>query len=140
MLLQTLHAEHPMLQTLINSDYLAFARQEMNLRRAAVLPPFAYHALVRGEATRAGWADQFLREISAQTRSQYPIPAGVQIIGPFPAPMEKRGGLYRAQLLLSARTRSPLHGLLAALIEQAQQHPQGRRVRWTVDVDPLDNY
>lgn len=139
-LLQTLHAEHPMLQTLIASDYLAFARQEMQPRRAAALPPFAYHALIRAEATRQGWAEQFLRELRTQTLADQPLPTGLQIIGPFPSPMEKRGGLFRAQLLLTARARGPLHALLAALVEQAQQHPQGRRVRWTLDVDPVDNY
>ncbi len=139
-LLQTLHAEHPMLQTLISSDYLTFAGQEMNLRRAGALPPFAHHALLRAEATRQGWAEQFLRELAAQTLQTRPLPPGVQTIGPFPSPMEKRGGLYRAQLLIAARSRGPLHALLAALIGQAQAHPQGRRVRWTVDVDPVDNY
>jgi len=138
--LQTLHAEHPMLQTLIGSDYLNFAAQEMNLRHGAALPPFAHHALVRGEATRQGWAEQFLRELNSQTCSVSPLPEGIQVIGPFPSPMEKRGGLFRAQLLIAARERGTLHRLLETLIQQAQLHPQGRRVRWTVDVDPIDNY
>ncbi|MBR9882196.1 MAG: primosomal protein N' [Oceanospirillales bacterium] len=139
-ILQTLHAEHPMLQTLIGSDYLHFARQEMQLREAAGLPPFTHHALVRGEATRQGWAEQFLRELSEQTRLNTELPTGVQIIGPFPSPMEKRGGLFRAQLLISSHNRNALHTWLNALVHEAQNNPQGRRVRWVLDVDPIDNY
>ncbi|MBV1787386.1 primosomal protein N' [Marinobacterium sp. D7] len=139
-LLQTLHAEHPMLQTLIGSHYLSFAAQEMRLRHAAALPPFTYHALLRGEATRQGWAEQFLLELGRQVREQRDLPAGVQLIGPFPSPMEKRGGLFRAQLLITAAQRGALHTWLDALILTAQQHPQGRRVRWVLDVDPIDNY
>ncbi|WP_432697316.1 primosomal protein N' [Marinobacterium sp. YM272] len=138
--LQTLHAEHPMLQTLIGSDYLHFARQEMGLRQAAALPPFAHHAIVRGEASRQGWAEQFLQALNESARAQVQLPEGVQVIGPFPSPMEKRGGLFRAQLLISARSRPALHAWLDALIRQAEADPQGRRVRWTLDVDPIDNY
>lgn len=138
--LQTMHAEHPMLQTLIGSDYLSFARQEMRLRQAAALPPFTHHALLRGEATRQGWAEQFLRDLNEQARNHHTPPEGVQVIGPFPSPMEKRGGLFRAQLLIVARQRGALHLWLETLMHQAQDHPQGRRVRWTVDVDPIDNY
>ncbi|SEG81858.1 primosomal protein N' [Marinobacterium lutimaris] len=138
--LQTLHAEHPMLQTLIGSDYLHFAQQEMKLRYAAALPPFAHHAIVRGEASRQGWAEQFLQELDQSARTQVQMPEGVQVIGPFPSPMEKRGGLFRAQLLISAKTRPALHAWLGALIRQAEADPQGRRVRWTLDVDPIDNY
>lgn len=138
--LQTLHADHPMLQTLLRNDYLSFALQELTQRRNAGLPPFAHHALLRGEATRQGWAEQFLRQLAANTLEQFPLPSGVQLIGPFPSPMEKRGGLFRAQLLITAQARGPLHALLDALIGQAQQHPQGRRVRWTLDVDPVDNF
>jgi primosomal protein N' (replication factor Y) len=36
----------------------------------------------------------------------------VQALGPVPAPMERRAGRFRAQLLLQSDDRGPLHGLL----------------------------
>ncbi|WP_027853773.1 primosomal protein N' [Marinobacterium litorale] len=138
--LQTLHAEHPMLQTLISQDYLVFAGEEMRLRRASYLPPFSHHALLRAEATRAGWAEQFLLNLLSESRAHQAQPAAVQCVGPFPSPMEKRGGLFRAQLLIAGSHRAALHSWLDVLIRQAEGQPQGRRVRWTLDIDPVDHY
>ncbi|MFC6329978.1 hypothetical protein, partial [Alloalcanivorax gelatiniphagus] len=62
----------------------------------------------------------------------------VQVLGPVPAPMEKRAGRYRAQLLLQSPERPPLHGVLDALMALARELPSGRRCRWHLDVDPID--
>jgi primosomal protein N' (replication factor Y) len=62
----------------------------------------------------------------------------VHVLGPVPAPMEKRAGRYRAQLLLQSNQRPALHGLLDALMEHARALPSGRRCRWHLDVDPID--
>lgn len=139
-LLQTLHAEHPMLNTLIHAGYDAFARDELQLRRGGYLPPFAHHTLIRAEATRQGLAENFLLSLRELAEQQQLLPTGVQCIGPFPSLMEKRAGLFRAQLLLQAGGRKPLHQALAVLIGLMQAHPEARRVRWTLDVDPIDNY
>lgn len=139
-LLQTRNAEHPMLQTLIHSGYQAFALQELNLRRQARLPPFAHQVLLRAEAPHQGTAERFLQRLRQQLASDHPAPAGVQLIGPFPALMERRGGLFRAQLQITAAQRQPLHQWLGTLIALLEQHPDARRVRWTLDVDPIDNY
>ncbi|MDO8697483.1 MAG: hypothetical protein Q7J74_10285, partial [Pseudomonas sp.] len=55
-----------------------------------------------------------------------------------PAPMERRAGRYRAQLLLQANARAPLHRLLSAMLPALEQMPSGRAVRWSLDVDPID--
>ncbi|MDZ7685184.1 MAG: hypothetical protein U5O39_09475 [Gammaproteobacteria bacterium] len=52
--------------------------------------------------------------------------------------MERRAGRYRGQLLLSAPTRGPLHQLIDDAIEVAESNPLARRVRWSIDVDPVD--
>jgi primosomal protein N' (replication factor Y) len=52
--------------------------------------------------------------------------------------MERRAGLYRAQLLLHAPTHAPLQRLLAAFMPAVEDLPEARRVRWSLDVDPLE--
>ena len=47
--LQTHHPQHPLLQTLVNGGYHAFAASEMEQRQAAGFPPFAHLALLRAE-------------------------------------------------------------------------------------------
>ena len=65
---------------------------------------------------------------------------GIELLGPVPAPMERRAGRYRAQLLLQATARAPLHRLLASWLLVLEQMPSGRAVRWSLDVDPVDLY
>ncbi|GAA0696899.1 primosomal protein N' [Marinobacterium maritimum] len=138
--LQTFNADHPMLNTLVHAGYDAFAREELQLRRGGHLPPFAHHCLIRAEATRQGLAENFLLSLRELAQQQQLLPQGAQCIGPFPSLMEKRAGLFRAQLLLQAGQRKPLHQALAVLIGLMQAHPEARRVRWTLDVDPIDSY
>jgi len=52
--------------------------------------------------------------------------------------MPKRAGLYRAQLLLDAAGRGLLHALLSHVIPTLYTLPEARRVRWSLDVDPVE--
>ncbi|MBZ0295194.1 MAG: hypothetical protein K8L99_21705, partial [Anaerolineae bacterium] len=47
-------------------------------------------------------------------------------------------GRYRAQLLAEAANRSRLQGFLAAWRESIAALPEAGRVRWSLDVDPVD--
>jgi len=54
--------------------------------------------------------------------------------------MPRRAGYQRTQLLLSSPARRPLHGVLDQVTPQIAGLPQARRVRWSLDVDPMDLY
>ena len=62
----------------------------------------------------------------------------VEVLGPASAPMERRAGHYRGQLLLHAATHAPLQRLFAAWLPALEALPEARRVRWSLDVDPLE--
>jgi len=62
----------------------------------------------------------------------------VLALGPVPAPMERRAGRFRAQLLLQSDDRAPLHGLLMPWLEELETLKSARRVRWSLDVDPQE--
>ncbi|TXG96921.1 MAG: primosomal protein N', partial [Rhodocyclaceae bacterium] len=134
-LLQTHHPEHPLLLTLIQGGYRGFAEGELALREAAGFPPFAHLALLRAEAKQADPPQQFLQQARALLEAD-----GVQLAGPLPAPMPRRAGYVRAQLVLSAAARPALHAALAAALPGLYASPEARRVRWSLDVDPLDLY
>ncbi|MBB3846530.1 primosomal protein N' [Xanthomonas arboricola] len=142
--LQTHHPEHPLLQTLVNGGYHAFADAELQQREAAGFPPFAHLALFRAEAKDVAAANQFLMAVrsltTADSTAQSPAFAAVECYGPMPAPMPRRAGFQRTQLLLSAQQRSALHRLLDAQLPAIYALPQARRVRWSLDVDPIDLY
>ena len=79
-----------------------------------------------------------MRFLAAARRIALPAGRKVSLLGPAPAPMQRRGDRYRAQLLLQAATPSPLQAFLADLIAQIEELPESRKVRWSVDVDPLE--
>jgi primosomal protein N' (replication factor Y) len=134
--LQTHHPDNALLHTLVNGGYHAFAEAELVQREAAGFPPFAHLALLRAEAKQVEQANAFL----AAVKQLVPTESVVERYGPMPAPMPRRAGFQRTQLLLSATQRRPLHGLLDGLMPQVYALPQARRVRWSLDVDPMDLY
>jgi primosomal protein N' (replication factor Y) len=67
-------------------------------------------------------------------------PAELELHGPLPAPMPRRAGFQRAQLLLSAPRRPALHAALQAALPAIRALPEARKVRWSLDVDPVDLY
>ncbi len=134
--LQTHHPDNALLHTLVNGGYHAFADAELAQREAAGFPPFAHLALLRAEAKQVEQANEFL----AAVKHAMPADSPVERYGPMPAPMPRRAGFQRTQLLLSATQRRALHGLLDALVPHIYALPQARRVRWSLDVDPVDLY
>ncbi len=140
--LQTHHPEHPLLQTLIHGGYHAFAEQELAQREAAGFPPFAHLALLRAEAKHADAPMMFLREAKQAfaDADQTITDQTIAIHGPLPAPMPKRAGMHRAQLLVSSNERRQLHRLLDSALPVLYASPEARKVRWSLDVDPVDLY
>lgn len=137
-LIQTHHPDHPLLRVLIEQDYATFARAALEERELALLPPFRYLALLRAEAADSRLPMQFLEQARALAE---PLNTGqVQILGPIPAPMERRAGRIRAQLLLQAPSRADLHRLLTPWLQQLENHKAGRKVRWSIDVDPQETF
>ena len=134
--LQTHHPAHPLLMTLVNGGYHAFAGAELEQRLAAGFPPHAHLALLRAEAQQVEQANAFLRAV----RALLPAEDRVEHYGPMPAPMPRRAGYQRTQLLLSCAQRAPLHRVLDALVPAIHALPEARRVRWSLDVDPADLY
>ena len=137
-LIQTHHPDHPLLLQLVQAGYPAFAQATLDERRAAGLAPFSNLALLRAEATDASAPEQFLSAAAAAVDPQ--LRQGVDLWGPVPAPMERRAGRYRAQLLLLARDRKRLHRLLDTWVPQLSELKGARKVRWSIDVDPIDLY
>ncbi len=137
-LIQTHHPDHPLLQLLLREGYAAFAQAALAERRQANLPPFSHLALLRAEAVDGDLPLRFLRHAREQAETLQV--RGVQLLGPIPAPMERRAGRVRAQLLLQADRRADLHRLLGPWLQQLETDRLGRRVRWSIDVDPQEMF
>jgi primosomal protein N' (replication factor Y) len=134
-LIQTHQPDHPLLQHLVREGYGSFAQAALAERRLAGLPPYAALALLRAEAPAQAAPAAFLE--AARERLAGKRGSQVSLLGPAPAPMEKRAGRYRANLLLQAAQRAPLQNLLAATLPELDELKEARKVRWSIDVDPV---
>jgi len=135
-LVQTAFPEHPFWSTLIKGGYEKVADEILAEREATRWPPFTRLALIRSAAHGHGDAIEFLEVArrSAADRADKTL----RILGPVDAPMARRAGRYRVQLLLQSSDRQALHSLLRDLRPALEQEPAARKVRWSIDVDPIE--
>ncbi|MDR3491129.1 MAG: primosomal protein N' [Gammaproteobacteria bacterium] len=135
--LQTHHPDHPLLHQLLRESYHFFATTLLQERAQALLPPYAFLALFRAEAHDAEQAHQFLQHIKKITDT---FAEKMSIWGPVAAPMAKRSGRYRMQLLFQADQRPLLQRYLKKLLPEIEKIPSKHQVRWSLDVDPLEMF
>jgi primosomal protein N' (replication factor Y) (superfamily II helicase) len=133
-LIQTEFPDHPLLRSLLTEGYEGFARTALTEREQAAWPPYSRLAALRDSAKSAAAALAFLTDARRLAR----LPPRVRLLGPVPAAMAKRAGRYHAQLLIESADRSALHRFLDGWISKIEQLPSRARVRWALDVDPLE--
>lgn len=134
--IQTSQPQNAFWQDLIGHDYSYLAQKILEQRKQMAMPPVGSLCVIRAEGKQQQLAMDFLSEVLTllnQNNQQQ-----VMVFGPVPAIMEKRAGRYRAQLLLSSEQRKPLHQLLDHTIEAISKLKLARKVRWSIDIDPVD--
>lgn len=135
--IQTHTPKHPRLLSLIKYGYNRVAAELLQERAQAGLPPLSHFALIRCEARQQTDALTFLEEL--KQRSGRFGTQQVTILGPIPALMERKAGMYRAQLLLTSGNRAALHGVLTPLAKELE-NLRNHKIRCSLDVDPADMF
>jgi primosomal protein N' (replication factor Y) len=135
-ILQTHDPAHALLATLLNGGYHALARQLLRDRRDASLPPFAQFALLRAEGKDKAELNAFLGAAAKTADAKNAI----VLHGPLEAPMPRRAGAFRGQVLVEAGERAALQAFLPRWLDEVRAIPGERRLRWSIDVDPVDLY
>ncbi len=131
--LQTHYPDHPLLTTLLEKGYQAFAEETLKLRHNMGLPPFSFQALFKAQSRHSEEAENALSQLASFFYEQKI--EGLQVLGPIPAPFSKKAGQYRWQLLLQHASRKQLQ---AALSRYSPELIKSSQVRLILDVDPLD--
>lgn len=135
-IIQTAFPQHPFWAELIAGGYERVAGNALSERQSAAWPPFSRLALLRASAVKRRDTHIFLDRARSLADTQNNF--DVRILGPVSAPMERRAGRYRGQLLLQSVNRQALHELLAFLRGSLESEQSARRVRWSLDVDPIE--
>lgn len=131
-IIQTHLPDHPLLKCLIAKGYTTFIQNLLIQRQEATLPPFAYLSLIRAQGKNNTIIKQFLTQLKHQGDF-----SDVMIMGPIPAPMEKKADIFRWQLIVKAKTRTQLHNTLKKTMPWVERNtPKG--VRCFIEIDPYD--
>lgn len=135
-IVQTYNPEHPLFRQLIEHGYNYFSTAMLQERKLSSLPPYTHMAFLRTEAHNANDAKQFINQsmkiLNALTNN------ALQLYGPIPAIIEKRSGRYRFQLIIQSTNRKVLHSQLDNWLNELDNIKSGKKVRWSLDIDPQD--
>jgi primosomal protein N' (replication factor Y) len=134
-LIQTAFPQHPLFAALRNQDYTTYATELLHERQVMQFPPTRYFALIKAEANDYAPVNQFLTQVAQWARQ---IGTNVMIYDPVRPQMERLKGMERGQLLFQSASRGHLQQLFKALIPQIRADKSAARIRWVLDIDPLD--
>ncbi len=135
-LIQTAFPDNEFWSTLIQGGYRQVSSAALAERELTHWPPFTRLALLRSAAHKKADAHRFLDLARRHLDSQ--AETSLRILGPVDAPLARKAGRYRAQLLLQSSDRATLHRMLRELRLTLEQDPAARKVRWSIDVDPIE--
>ncbi|MDO4697173.1 MAG: primosomal protein N' [Pasteurellaceae bacterium] len=138
--LQTHYPDHPLLKSLLNHGYAHFAEQALTMRKLMGLPPFSAQVLFRATGRHNDNVLKFLEELTACLQNIIAQNAwqGFQLLGPIHAPMAKKAGHFRWQLLVQHLSRPNLQQLLDQF-DLLKDRYLRYNIRLTVDIDPFSD-
>ncbi len=121
---------NPNMRSLVEEGYSGFVAREQQTREAAAMPPVTHLALLRAEGANAIEQEQFLED-----RLNDVSDSSVETLGPVPAPIARISSRWRYHAALVSHNRKQLHEALRAI--ERVSVPRSK-VRWSIDVDPVD--
>ena len=134
-IIQTQFPEHELFNALRMQDYVTYANSLLLEREQVQFPPYVFTALLRAEANDYALVQQFLQHAFVLARS---LTEQVLVYDPVRPQMERLKGMERGHLLMQATSRPVLQHLLKNLLAQLRGKAIAAKVRWAVDVNPLD--
>jgi len=134
-IIQTQFPEHVLFNALRTQDYVTYANAMLQEREQVQFPPYVFTALLRAEANDYALVHQFLQHAFELARS---LSDKVLVYDPVRPQIERLKGMERGHVLMQASSRPALQQLLKNLVSQLRGKAIAARVRWAVDVNPLE--
>ena len=128
--IQTYDPAHPHLESLAKAGYAGFVKTELISRKSANWPPYSHLALLRAEGINSDEVSAFLEQLL--TRVQF---TSTETLGPIVASIPRLNNRWRCQAALVDSNRKRLHESLAII---ARVPIPRSKIRWSIDVDPMD--
>jgi len=134
-LIQTAVPNNPVFEGIKNHNYEIFAHTLLREREQMGLSPFSFSAILRVESKQLKYGDQFVNDAAKYAES---LSNKVVIYDPVRPSIERLKGYERFQLFIQADARKDLHNLLRQWVIYLRQYPLANRVKWSIDVDPIE--
>jgi primosomal protein N' (replication factor Y) (superfamily II helicase) len=134
-LIQTAFPQHALFDALRTQDYVRFADALLVERKTMQFPPASFFALLRAESNKFAEVEKFLHLARNAARNANTEVMIYDVVRP---QMERLKGMERGQLLLQADSRVALQRLLKGWIPQIRGFLMANKVRWNIDIDPLE--
>ncbi|MDZ4142881.1 MAG: primosomal protein N' [Methylotenera sp.] len=134
-IIQTQFPDHALFNALRRQDYVSYANALLLEREQVQFPPYVFTALLRAEANDFALVQKFLQYAFEQARG---LSSDVLVYDPVRPQMERLKGMERGYVLMQAHHRPALQQLLKNLVDQLRGQAIATKVRWAVDVNPLE--
>lgn len=134
-IIQTAFPDHALFNALRRQDYESYANDLLQEREQVQFPPYVFMALLRAEANDYTLVQQFLQFAFEQARG---LSNEVLVYDPVRPQMERLKGMERGHVLMQASHRPALQKLLKHLVGKIRAQAIAAKVRWSVDVNPLE--
>ena len=128
-IVQALDPEARALRHAAAHDSVGFLHGELGRREALAYPPFGHLTRVVCSSTEPGPEDAAARAVRDRIAD-----AGVPVLGP--APLFRRQGRHRSQLVVKSHEREPAVAAVRAAVEAVAAARELRGASFAVDVDP----
>ena len=134
-LIQTAFPNNPVFEGIKKHNYEIFAKTLLQEREQIGLPPFSFTAILRVESKQLNYSERFVKDAAKYAES---LSNKVIVYDPVRPSIERLKGYERFQLLIQTNVRKDLQKLLKQWVVYLKQYPLANRVKWSLDVDPIE--
>ncbi len=135
--IQTRHPDHPVLASVFELSWAGICQGLLEQRQQQGLPPSGGLAAVRCDSPKPEDGMRFLETLVTELQ-KHPGGDATRVVGPLQAPMARRAGLYRCHVVLTGPSRRSVQARMAQLVAIAMAQRTPSKLRWFVDIDPLE--
>ncbi len=133
-ILQTSFPENEDLRCLIENGYEKWVKDLLLLRGNLGLPPHRNWGVIQAKARKYLDAENFLENIKKIIKKNREI----EIFGPMPSSMKKKANLFNLNLIIQAKSKAKLNYAIKDCIPSIKDIPYSNKIKWTIDIDPID--
>ena len=133
-ILQTAFPKNEDLLCLIKYGYENWINNLLDVRKNLNLPPYQNWGVIQARARKVYDAEKFLLKIKEKIINKNKV----KVYGPMPSNMQKRANFYNLNLIVQSQTKGELNSILKDCIPAIKNIPYQNRIKWTIDIDPVD--